>query len=73
MKHRTVWHLPTPETFQMEVMYDIDSWLRPHMTVLHEHAHPHCFKFVRGGNFPDGKLLSSIAVVDLKAIDPTIL
>jgi len=26
-------------------MYDVKSWLKPHMEQLHNHSHPHIFRF----------------------------
>ena len=37
---------PTPETHFMEEMYNIKSWILPHINELHGHSQPHCFKFV---------------------------
>lgn len=37
---------PTPQMYFMEEMYDIKSWITPHLSELHGHRQPHCFKFV---------------------------
>lgn len=30
----------------MEELYDIKTWIIPHLNELHGHSQPHCFKFV---------------------------
>ena len=37
---------PTPQTYFMEEIYDIKSWITPHLNKLHGHRQPHCFKFI---------------------------
>ena len=27
-------------------MYDVRSWIEPHLNEIHGHREPHCFKFV---------------------------
>lgn len=36
---------PNPITFLIDTMYDIKSWIIPHLNELHGHRDPHCFKF----------------------------
>lgn len=37
---------PNSKTFLIDVMFDIKSWISPHLNELHGHRDPHCFKFV---------------------------
>ena len=40
---------PHPEPFRLQQVFNVDAWLKPHLTTLHEHTHPHCFKFACEG------------------------
>ena len=35
-----------PKTFLIESMFDVKSWITPHLDELHGHRDPHCFKFI---------------------------
>ena len=35
------------DTILLPQMYDVKSWLDPVLSKLHNHSHPHVFKFVR--------------------------
>ena len=37
---------PTPQTYFMKEIYDIKSWITPHLHELHGYRQPHCFKFI---------------------------
>ena len=37
---------PTPTAHLLESIYDIKSWIIPHLNNLHGHSQPHCFKFI---------------------------
>lgn len=34
----------------LEGVYDVKSWLLPHIEDIHGHTAPHCFKFIKIGN-----------------------
>ena len=36
---------PTPETEDVEVVYDISDWLLPHIVNVRNHTYPHTYKF----------------------------
>ena len=40
-------HLPRPITFRLAQMFDINTWMKTSRETLHEHVHPHCFKFAK--------------------------
>lgn len=37
---------PNPKTYFMESMFDVRSWIEPHLNEIHGHRDPHCFKFL---------------------------
>ena len=39
-------YTPHPKVKLLEFVYDVKSWLSPHIEDLHGHTQPHCFKFV---------------------------
>ncbi len=38
-------YTPQPVTIQLKSVYDVRSWLVPHIEELHGHSQPHCFRF----------------------------
>ena len=39
-------YTPRPKVELLKFVYDVKSWLNPHIEDLHDHTQPHCFKFV---------------------------
>ena len=37
-----------PKADLVQFVYDIKAWIQPHLLDLHNHSHPHIFRFVRG-------------------------
>lgn len=31
-------------------MFNVKAWLKPHMEALHNHSHPHIFRFKKGAD-----------------------
>ena len=40
-------YTPHPTVKILPYVYDVKSWLAPHIEDLHGHTQPHCFKFTR--------------------------
>ena len=40
-------HVPRPVAFRLVQMFDVGAWIKVYRETLHEHVHPHCFKFVK--------------------------
>ena len=38
---------PSPQPYQMAIVYDIQSWVEDYAEELHAHTVPKCFKFKR--------------------------
>ena len=36
---------PRPVAFRLVQMFDVGAWMKFYRESLHEHVHPHCFKF----------------------------
>ena len=39
--------VPHPIAFRLVQMFDVGAWMKDCRETLHEHVHPHCFKFIR--------------------------
>ena len=37
---------PTPQVVLIKEVYDVRSWINPHLNEFHGHSQPHCFKFI---------------------------
>lgn len=40
-------NVPRPVAFRLVQMFDVGAWIKVYRETLHEHVHPHCFKFVK--------------------------
>lgn len=43
-------YTPSPHSARTSDLYDIATWLYPHLDSMSGHSGPHCFKIVRGDN-----------------------
>lgn len=39
--------VPRPLAFRLVQMFDVGAWMKVYRETLHEHVHPHCFKFIK--------------------------
>ena len=45
MKVTSQCYTPNPNVVLLDSVYDVRSWIGPHIDDLHGHSQPHCFRF----------------------------